>query len=110
LSCPDIRVLSHIPDQFHPIERPSHNLAPAFRCTAWFLTAILSDGKRKMSAYVDEVTETLRKHMAVEARRDGGARVFFDPAKEPDHDEARRIERAIREAQAGAGNAEEERR
>jgi len=36
--------------------------------------------------------------MAVEARRDGGARVFFDPALQPDRDEARRIERAIRDA------------
>ena len=51
---------------------------------------------------MDEVTETLRKHMAVEARRDGGARVYFDPAKVPDRDEALRIERAIRDAQAGA--------
>jgi hypothetical protein len=51
-----------------------------------------------MREYADEVTETLRIHMAVEARRDGGARVFFDPALQPDRDEARRIERAIRDA------------
>jgi hypothetical protein len=51
-----------------------------------------------MSEYLDEVTETLRKHMAVEARRDGGARVYFDPALQPDRDEALRIERAIRDA------------
>jgi hypothetical protein len=32
--------------------------------------------------------------------RDGGARVFFDPALQPDRDEALRIERAILDAQA----------
>lgn len=40
------------------------------------------------------MTDKLRRHMAVEARRDGGARVFFDPALQPDRDEALRIERA----------------
>jgi hypothetical protein len=44
------------------------------------------------------VLGTRLRTMAVEARRDGGARVFFDPAEEPDHDEARGIERATRDA------------
>jgi len=53
------------------------------------------------------MTDKLRRHMAVEARCDGGARVFFDPALQPDRDEARRIERAIRDAQAGNDEAEQ---